>query len=276
MAAPRDQASQLVAARLTLTLTLHLSLILPLTLPLPPNPKPNPKPDPNLSPSLTLTLTPTLTRWLRAQRAAWVKGRLSEAETRSAGLLLVDFEPAYIRDVYVWLPDVRWGRDSMPCCPTCETAAHVGNHGFQSKHHARRCAPATAFTQHIACRVLTHINSEPHSPGPPSAATCQHDCAQGARKQHPLLHHVAALHLPSLRDRAPAGRSIAAPYACADIIQQALRMHIARVLHVSCMCTACACALRVHCMCTTDAGQNPSQRACAGSWPAAGRGGRGG
>ena len=154
-----------MAARLTLTL--HLSLILPLTLPLPPNPKPNPKPDPNLSPSLTLTLTPTLTRWLRAERAAWVKGRLSEAETRSAGLLLVDFEPAYIRDVYVWLPDVRWGRDSMPCCPTCETAAHVGNHGFQSKHHARRCAPATAvyaanlfsvvqfssataFTQHIA------------------------------------------------------------------------------------------------------------------------------
>ena len=78
-----------------------------------------------------------------------MKGRLSEAEMHSAGLQLVDFEPAYIRDVYVWLPDVRWGRDSMPCCPTCETATHVGNHGFQSKHHARRCAPATASTQHI-------------------------------------------------------------------------------------------------------------------------------
>ena len=115
-----------------------------------PSPSPSPNPNPNPTPSLTLTLTPTLTRWLRAERAAWVKGRLSEAETRSAGLLLVDFEPAYIRDVYVWLPDVRWGRDSMPCCPTCETAAHVGNHGFQSKHHARRCAPATASTQHIA------------------------------------------------------------------------------------------------------------------------------
>ena len=71
-----------------------------------------------------------------------MKGRLSEVEIRSAGLLLVDFEPAYIRDVYVWLPDVRWGSDSMPCCPTCETAAHVGNHGFQSKHLARRYADA--------------------------------------------------------------------------------------------------------------------------------------
>ena len=115
-----------MAARLILTLTLTLTLPLPLPLPLP------------LTPSLTLTLTLTLTRWLRAERAAWVKGRLSEAEMSSAGLHLVDWEPAYIRDVYVWLPDVRWGPKAMPCCPTCETAAHVGNHGFQTNHSARR------------------------------------------------------------------------------------------------------------------------------------------
>jgi hypothetical protein len=74
--------------------------------------------------------------WLRAERATWFLGRLNEVETREAGLLLVDLEPAYIRSICIWLPDVRWG--TMPSCPCCSQAEHVGNHGFQSRHYARR------------------------------------------------------------------------------------------------------------------------------------------
>ena len=84
--------------------------------------------------------------WLRAERVAWVKGRLTEEETRAAGLLRVDFEPAYIRDVYIWLPDVRW--KTMPCCPGCGQDEHVGNHGFQSRHYARRYAEPPCHSLH--------------------------------------------------------------------------------------------------------------------------------
>ena len=37
---------------------------------------------------------------------------------------------AYYRDVYVWLPDVRWGKELMPSCPACKTNKDVGVHGF--------------------------------------------------------------------------------------------------------------------------------------------------
>ena len=45
---------------------------------------------------------------------------------------------AYYRDVYVWLPDVRWKDvNCMPCCPTCKSNEHVGNKGFHDKHFGR-------------------------------------------------------------------------------------------------------------------------------------------
>jgi hypothetical protein len=44
---------------------------------------------------------------------------------------------AYYRDVYVWLPDVRWGKVCMPCCPSCKSNEHVGNNGFHDKHFGR-------------------------------------------------------------------------------------------------------------------------------------------
>ena len=75
--------------------------------------------------------------WLRAERAAWALGKLSAAEQQEAGLP-VEVELAYIRDVYVWLPDVRWP-GAMPCCPGCFEDDQVGNNGFLSKHYARRC-----------------------------------------------------------------------------------------------------------------------------------------
>ena len=66
--------------------------------------------------------------WLRACRAS----RVCDKFGISFG------EPAYYRDVFVWLPDVRWGREAMPVCPECESAERVMPHAFQNKHFGRR------------------------------------------------------------------------------------------------------------------------------------------
>ena len=47
-------------------------------------------------------------------------------------------EPSYYKDLYVWLPDERWGPMAMPPCPTCKSCAQVSPHDFQSSHFARR------------------------------------------------------------------------------------------------------------------------------------------
>ena len=41
-------------------------------------------------------------------------------------------EPSYYKDLYVWLPDERWGPMAMPPCPTCKSCTHVSPHDFQS------------------------------------------------------------------------------------------------------------------------------------------------
>lgn len=47
-------------------------------------------------------------------------------------------EPAYYRDIKVWLPDVQFGPDAMPPCPHCKSMRHVSPHGWRLNHHARR------------------------------------------------------------------------------------------------------------------------------------------
>ena len=62
--------------------------------------------------------------WLRAVHARTIAKNLG---------LKLEHHP-YYRDVYVWLPDVRWsnltGVSHMPCCPNCKTNKRVGAHGF--------------------------------------------------------------------------------------------------------------------------------------------------
>ena len=66
--------------------------------------------------------------WLRAGAARSVCAKLG-----------IEYgEPAYYRDIYVWLPDVRWGLEAMPTCVECDSAAEVGPHGFQTIHFGRR------------------------------------------------------------------------------------------------------------------------------------------
>lgn len=45
-------------------------------------------------------------------------------------------EPAYFRDVYVWLPDIRWGEE--PYCPCCRKNTRTGFHAWRDNHIGRR------------------------------------------------------------------------------------------------------------------------------------------
>ena len=47
-------------------------------------------------------------------------------------------EPSYFRDVYVWLPEVRWGMAAMPCCRSCKSNSRVGAHCWRDNHFGRR------------------------------------------------------------------------------------------------------------------------------------------
>eukprot|EP00978_Attheya_sp_CCMP212_P003543 scaffold7436_cov83-Attheya_sp.AAC.1 len=46
-------------------------------------------------------------------------------------------EPSYYRDILVWLPELRWGHASMPCCPGCKRNKKVGFHAYRENHFSR-------------------------------------------------------------------------------------------------------------------------------------------
>jgi hypothetical protein len=47
-------------------------------------------------------------------------------------------EPSYYRDVYVWLPDVGWGREARPFCFGFRSNARVPSHCWRGNHQGRR------------------------------------------------------------------------------------------------------------------------------------------
>jgi hypothetical protein len=59
--------------------------------------------------------------WLRAVHARKVCKILN----------LEHAESSYYRDVYVWLPDCRWGMIAMPPCPSCGSKEDVAAHGWR-------------------------------------------------------------------------------------------------------------------------------------------------
>ena len=71
--------------------------------------------------------------WIRRKGFQYICGKLNiqfEAD---------EMEEAYFRDVYIWLPDERWGVvHGMPKCPVCRSSEHVGNNGFRDNHYGRR------------------------------------------------------------------------------------------------------------------------------------------
>ena len=44
---------------------------------------------------------------------------------------------SYYPDIHVWLPDIRWGTECMPCCPNCKCSSNVKPHAFRANHPGR-------------------------------------------------------------------------------------------------------------------------------------------
>ena len=65
-------------------------------------------------------------------------------------------EPAYYRDIKVWLPDEQWGSEAMPPCVECESAAEVGVHGFHDSHFGRRVCGLASHYFVISRRYICH------------------------------------------------------------------------------------------------------------------------
>ena len=71
--------------------------------------------------------------------------------------LKLDFGvPEYYRDMKLWLPDVQWGRESMPNCPTCGENRHVGAHGFRDNRVARRIIGLEDHYYMMSRRYICH------------------------------------------------------------------------------------------------------------------------
>ena len=64
--------------------------------------------------------------------------------------------PSYFRDIYVWIPDERWGRVSMPTCPHCLSNQVVGPHGWRDNHFGRRITGLDTHYFVISRRYICH------------------------------------------------------------------------------------------------------------------------
>ena len=66
--------------------------------------------------------------WLRVERL--------EADNVLERLNLEPSLIEYYRDIYLWLPDLRW--EAMPACPCCKSASRVRFHCWRDNHFGRR------------------------------------------------------------------------------------------------------------------------------------------
>jgi hypothetical protein len=65
-------------------------------------------------------------------------------------------EIAYYRSIFIWLPDIRWGKEVMPPCPNCHGATSIGAHGFQDSHFGRRICGLHTHYFIISRRYICH------------------------------------------------------------------------------------------------------------------------
>ncbi|KAI2504217.1 hypothetical protein MHU86_10240 [Fragilaria crotonensis] len=84
--------------------------------------------------------------WILNVKAKWLCNKLA----------VVFDEPAYYRDIYIWLPEQRWGNVAWPPCPSC-SQQDVAAHGFQSNHYGRRVVSMTGQATTLSCREGTFV-----------------------------------------------------------------------------------------------------------------------
>ena len=87
----------------------------------------------------TTQSTAAVDRWLMRLITAdgwWLRRHHAPSICKDLEIVF-DGEESYYRDIYVWLPDVRWGDEALPFCPTCETQQHVRFHAYRDNHFGR-------------------------------------------------------------------------------------------------------------------------------------------
>lgn len=71
---------------------------------------------------------------------------------------------AYYRKVVVWIPDMRWGNECTPACPSCLSNRNVRSFGFNSNHYGRKIVGLTenyyAISKRYVCRACEKKNKE--------------------------------------------------------------------------------------------------------------------
>lgn len=86
--------------------------------------------------------------WMKAGKARWVLKQLEKWLGQDSSNSVNEFKAtleqlcegfvgAYFRDIFVWLPDVRWD-GMMPVCPECESSKCVVPHSWRYDSLARR------------------------------------------------------------------------------------------------------------------------------------------
>jgi hypothetical protein len=93
--------------------------------------------------------------WIRHQQAKLLCKKLN----------IIFAEIAYYRDVYVWLPDKRWGPVAWPPCPSCLQQNKIGAHGWQKKHYARRVVTMNSNYFVMSRRYICHRCNKDDSKG---------------------------------------------------------------------------------------------------------------
>mgnify|MGYP006107333253 FL=1 len=77
--------------------------------------------------------------WLRSEHALFVCKELGITQPA---------ERFYYRSIYIWLPDIRYGIDSMPSCPNGCCSSNVSSHGFCSGDISNIARRVTGITTH--------------------------------------------------------------------------------------------------------------------------------
>ena len=105
--------------------------------------------------------------WLRAEHAHCACKELGTKDPA---------ERFYYRSVYAWLPDVRWGTDSMPSCPNGCCRSNVCSSRNTSRNRSRNRSRNTATARQVWRLALVASAVCAHG-----AAHC-HFCAWGGGK----------------------------------------------------------------------------------------------
>ncbi|GFH49181.1 hypothetical protein CTEN210_05657, partial [Chaetoceros tenuissimus] len=70
----------------------------------------------------------------------------------------------YYKDIYVWLPDRRWGQRGMPSCPTCKCNNSVGRAGWRNDVLGRRVVSLNTtyyiVSQRYECKACENKKSK--------------------------------------------------------------------------------------------------------------------